>query len=251
MEIKFCKNCRDSFETKNLRKVFCSKSCKQKNSYQNNKVVRLIRDKEKREEMKKNNPEKYLGILKKNRTRNKEYYKNNDEYRKKQIRKTQERRKIDPLRSSEVRKIYYLKVEKFKNSLPINKEKRQKKWKVRYYTDPVFRAKEFIKSRLKRIIKQKNVYKPVAFQKAFGIDFQGFKKYIEKKFTIGMTWSNHGEWHLDHVIPLSSFDLSNEKDFKKANHYTNFQPLWAEDNLKKSNKLISERKCCDQEKKAS
>ena len=66
-----------------------------------------------------------------------------------------------------------------------------------------------------------------------------------------MTWSNHGEWHLDHVIPLSSFDLSNEKDFKKANHYTNFQPLWAEDNLKKSNKLISERKCYDQEKKAS
>tara|TARA_B100001057_G_C22586855_1_gene847394 strand:+ start:66 stop:821 length:756 start_codon:yes stop_codon:yes gene_type:complete len=248
---KTCIICDQHFVVLNTRKIYCSQSCKQKNSYQKNRIVRLENEKKKYEEIKVNNPEKYFDILKKNRIRNRNYYKNNDQYKIKQIKKTQERRKVDPGGTSKVRRIYYLKVEKIKNSLAINRKKRQKKWNERYYSDPIFRAKEFIKSRLKRIIKQKNVYKPVAFQKAFGIDFKGFKKYIEEQFTLGMTWSNYGKWHLDHIIPLSSFDLSDENDFNRCNHYTNFQPLWAEDNLKKSNKIITERSEYDKKRKAS
>ena len=134
--------------------------------------------------------------------------------------------------------MYYLKVEKFKNSLPENRKKRQDKWKKRYYSDPVFRAKEFIKSRLKRVLKQKKVYKPVEFNNAFGTNFCNFKRHIENQFENGMTWSNYGEWHLDHIRPLSSFNLSNKIEFKKANNYLNFQPLWAKENLKKSNKIF-------------
>ena len=54
-----------------------------------------------------------------------------------------------------------------------------------------------------------------------------------------MTWNNHGiyTWHIDHIKPCDSFDLSNEEDQKKCFHYTNMQPLWALENLSKSNKI--------------
>ena len=130
------------------------------------------------EKLKKNNPQFYLKKLEKNRIRNKNYYKENIEYRNNQIKKTQERRRKFPIKCSDVRRMYYLKVEKFKNSLPENRKKRQDKWKKRYYSDPVFRAKEFIKSRLKRVLKQKKVYKPVEFNNAFGTNFCNFKRHI-------------------------------------------------------------------------
>jgi len=60
--------------------------------------------------------------------------------------------------------------------------------------------------------------------------------YIESKFADGMSWDNYGDWHIDHIIPLSS--ATNEEEIYKLCHYTNLQPLWAEDNLKKSNKIL-------------
>jgi hypothetical protein len=57
----------------------------------------------------------------------------------------------------------------------------------------------------------------------------------EKQFTEGMTWFNHGEWHIDHIYPVSL--ATDEHHLKKLNHYTNLQPLWAIDNIKKSNKI--------------
>jgi len=52
-----------------------------------------------------------------------------------------------------------------------------------------------------------------------------------------MSWDNYGEWHLDHVQPLSSFDLTDRVDFLEACNWLNIQPLWAEDNLKKGDNL--------------
>ena len=62
------------------------------------------------------------------------------------------------------------------------------------------------------------------------------KKYIESKFLSGMTWRNYGlrGWHIDHVVPCATFDLKNTEDQKKCFHYTNLQPMWWLDNLKKS-----------------
>ena len=68
-----------------------------------------------------------------------------------------------------------------------------------------------------------------------GLDKMEFKSYVENKFHDGMTWDNYGKWHLDHIKPLCQ-----AKDNDEAlllNHYTNLQPLWAEDNLRKNRKL--------------
>ena len=64
------------------------------------------------------------------------------------------------------------------------------------------------------------------------------KEHIENQFTDGMCWENYGlyGWHIDHIIPLSS--ANTEDEIYKLCHYTNLQPLWAEENMKKSNKLI-------------
>lgn len=71
-----------------------------------------------------------------------------------------------------------------------------------------------------------------------GCTIEELRLHLESKFENGMTWDNHGRhgWHIDHIKPLSSFDLSDPEQLKLAVHYTNLQPLWAVDNLRKSNK---------------
>jgi hypothetical protein len=68
-----------------------------------------------------------------------------------------------------------------------------------------------------------------------GCTLEQFRLYLESKFTIGMSWDNYGlrGWHIDHIKPLASFDLTIRDQVKTACHYTNMQPLWAKDNLKK------------------
>lgn len=98
--------------------------------------------------------------------------------------------------------------------------------------------KDQLQRRLNRYIKQ-NIDSQLFFD-SFGIDLPGFKKYIESLFLPGMTWENHGScrigdrvWQFDHIIPINRFDLSNEVDRQKCFYYTNYQPLWWEDNMKK------------------
>lgn len=73
-----------------------------------------------------------------------------------------------------------------------------------------------------------------------GCSIEILKQHLESKFTEGMDWNNHSlhGWHIDHIRPCASFDLSNTEQQKQCFHYTNLQPLWAEENLKKSDKLI-------------
>ena len=70
-----------------------------------------------------------------------------------------------------------------------------------------------------------------------GCSIQHFKEHIEKQFTEGMTWDNHGEWHIDHIIPLKYENPTIEETIERL-HWENTQPLWATDNIAKSNRYI-------------
>ena len=71
-----------------------------------------------------------------------------------------------------------------------------------------------------------------------GCSPQSLREHIESKFAGGMSWDNYGVngWHLDHIIPLAS--AKNKEEIIKLNHYTNLQPLWAIENLKKGSQII-------------
>lgn len=65
------------------------------------------------------------------------------------------------------------------------------------------------------------------------------KFYLAVLFDPGMTWENHGEWHIDHIRPCKSFDLSDPSQQRECFHYSNLQPLWAPDNLIKGDKYVA------------
>ncbi len=70
-----------------------------------------------------------------------------------------------------------------------------------------------------------------------GCSYPDFKLHIERQFADGMSWDNHGKWHLDHIVPVATATC--EDDVIRLNHYANFQPLWAEDNLRKGSTYAS------------
>lgn len=103
--------------------------------------------------------------------------------------------------------------------------------------DMFFKIKGNMSGRLSDLINKRNL--GTTTLELIGCDRETFISHIEKQFTEGMTWENYGlkGWHVDHIIPLSSFDLTVENEVKKACHYTNLQPLWWQDNLEKGNKV--------------
>jgi hypothetical protein len=84
----------------------------------------------------------------------------------------------------------------------------------------------------------KGICKSLRTTELIGCSIEELKRHLEKQFKDGMSWNNYGEWHVDHIIPCAMFDLTNEEELRKCFHYTNLQPLWAEENIRKSSKYI-------------
>jgi hypothetical protein len=105
-----------------------------------------------------------------------------------------------------------------------------------YKNDFIFKLINIMRSRTRIFFKLKNIKKKTDTFKIIGCSPLQLKEYLEQKFTKGMNWENQGKWHIDHIIPLSS--AKTEEEVYILCHYTNLQPLWAEDNLKKSNKIL-------------
>lgn len=106
------------------------------------------------------------------------------------------------------------------------------------YTDPMHRIKKNQQRRLTRELLRVNKGRSQRTLKYIGCTLDELRKHIEGLFLPGMTWENYGTfgWHVDHIIPQSSFDFSDEEQIKKCMNYKNLQPLWWRDNLSKGDR---------------
>jgi hypothetical protein len=102
-------------------------------------------------------------------------------------------------------------------------------------TDPMYALIGRVRARLNEVFRINGYTKRSKSQEIIGCSYEFLRGYIESKFVDGMTWENRNLWHIDHIIPLSSAKC--EMDIIKLSHYTNLQPLWAEDNQRKGNKF--------------
>jgi len=140
-------------------------------------------------------------------------------------------------RRSEVDKIWYNKNKDEAIKKRVNYQRDRKK------NDPYFaetvRARSRFTSIMKKICKNPSDNHFYDYLGCTGIEYC---KYMENKFVEGMSWDRRQEIHFDHIIPISAWNLKDDKECRACWHYTNLQPLWAEDNLKKSNKYKKEDK---------
>lgn len=103
--------------------------------------------------------------------------------------------------------------------------------KNRYATDDNYKTIQKLRKTITNAIKRTGNSKNKRVEDILGCSLEYFKEYISNQFQDGMSWDNWGEWHLDHIIPISN--AHNEQEAYELNRFTNFQPLWAEDNLRK------------------
>ena len=132
---------------------------------------------------------------------------------------------------------YYKKI---KNDPKKYSEKRKKinlYNRIKRRNDPHYKVKQNLSRRLRVILKENNLIKNENILKTIGCSLIYLKKHLEKKFKKDMNWDNYGKWHVDHIIPCDKFDLTEIKQQKICFNYKNLQPLWAKENIIKSNKI--------------
>jgi len=93
-----------------------------------------------------------------------------------------------------------------------------------------------LRNRLYCAIKSQSTHKSDNTIALTGLTITKLQTYLAAKFTEGMSWDNYGKWHIDHIRPCASFDLTDPEQQKQCFHYTNLQPLWAETNRSKNDK---------------
>jgi hypothetical protein len=116
-----------------------------------------------------------------------------------------------------------------------NKNKFNDYYKLNYQINVLYRIGKIVRRRIYDYV-TKNTIKIEKTFDIVGCSSELLKAHLEQKFIKGMSWENQGEWHIDHIIPLSS--AKSEEEVYKLCHYTNLQPLWAQDNLSKGSKII-------------
>jgi hypothetical protein len=243
--MKTCKKCKEEKELSEFYKdkrakddlfLYC-KSCQKeyRKEYRKNNKEKI---KEKKKEYYENNKEYFKELYKNNIEYFKEKHK---EYKEKNKEKIKEKRKeyFKEYRKNNKEKIKEKNKKYYENNKEYHNEYNKEYQKNKKQTNPLFKLRGNIRGLIRQSIKRKGYTKRSQTYNILGCTYEEFKKHLENQFTKGMSWENQGEWHLDHIYPVSL--AKDEEELYKLNHYTNFQPLWAEDNFKKGNKIIEQQ----------
>lgn len=196
------------------------------------------------------NKDKYRELLKQYRLKNKaKIRKDHKEYnlknRIKILKRKQKWRLKNKAKLKKYMSAYYLKnIVKKKEYILLNKDKireRMRKYiptytKNRKKNDPTFKLVLALRSRFKNYLKLKRIPKTNSTMKLVGCSPLKLKDHIENQFLPGMNWKNYNleTWHIDHIKPLAMAKSMKDIIKLKLMHYTNLQPMWATENIKKS-----------------
>jgi len=112
--------------------------------------------------------------------------------------------------------------------------------RTRKANDPLYKLISNFRTAIYQVLKENNVDKNGHYFEILKYSPQELISHLEKQFKDGMTWDNYGEWHVDHSVPLSSFNIKEigDSEFMKCWSLSNLQPMWGEENIKKSNKIL-------------
>ena len=122
-----------------------------------------------------------------------------------------------------------------------DKKEKNRNYQSRRKLDPLVRLNSNFSSLMARSLKKKAVSKNFNhWENLVGYSIQDLKEHLQSQFKPGMNWDNYGQWHVDHIYPKSKFNIEalGDEEFKKCWSLTNLQPLWALDNLTKSDKIF-------------
>ena len=164
-----------------------------------------------------------------NKKQRKEYFK---EYRQKNKEKRNEYFKEYHQKNKEKRN------EESKEYYQKNKEHRNEYKQKRYQNDVNYRITNTLRNRIREAIKSQSAIKSNKSIELLGCSIQYVRQHLENQFKDGMSWENHGEWHIDHIKPCASFNMKDPEQQKECFNYKNLQPLWAEENMSKGAKII-------------
>lgn len=220
METKVCSKCK---EDKKVCEFSNSKSSKDGLLYCCKKC-----NNERSKKYRKENPEKVLEQQRKWRFENPEWV--NEINRKNYIKKGKK------YHSNRRKKWLEKNSEKIKEYRENYKSRKRERRKERRESDPLFNIVNRVRNRLHKYLNIREITKKNKTFDIVGCTPTFLKEYLEKQFKDGMSWENRSEWHIDHIIPLSSAET--EEELYELCHYTNLQPLWAEENMKKSDKIL-------------
>ena len=179
------------------------------------------------------------GLCSKCKNCTKEHYSKNKE---KILKQSKEYQKENRAKILKQKKEYYKKYykENKEKILKRSKEYRLKNlgkineyFRERRKNDPRFRITTNLRTRNARGIVSKGGIKSISTEILLGCSFEEANAYIESLFENGMTWENYGEWEIDHIRPMISFDLTDFEQQKLCCHYSNLRPMWAEENRSK------------------
>ena len=189
------------------------------------------------------NPNSGKDYRKKNPNYIKEYYQDNKDIMLSRVKKHyHDNKEKNSEKLKKLSKEYYYKnkenrLEYNKIYLKNNRNKHNEYVKNKKLNDPIYRLSVIVRNRIRTFIKSKNITKNNPTFNIVGCTPEFLKEHIEKQFKEGMSWELMGKHiHIDHIIPLSS--AKTEEEIYNLCHYTNLQPLWAEDNLRKSDKIL-------------